>query len=61
MENDLKKMGIDIDDPNFTIADYDVPNPRPPKNRAAGMPHQMGGPPSMPPMAEMPGPMVARY
>ena len=33
MENDLKKMGIDIDDPSFQISDFDVPNPRPPKNR----------------------------
>ena len=29
MENELKKaFGIDLDDPKFNLADYDIPEPR---------------------------------
>ena len=31
LDNELKKMGINIDDPNFEIEKYDIINPRPPK------------------------------
>ena len=34
MEAELKKaFGIDLDDPKFNLADYDVPEPRPRKRR----------------------------
>ena len=35
LENDLKKMGINVDDPKFDIALFEVPNPRPPKAKRA--------------------------
>ena len=31
LDNELKKMGIDVDAPDFNINQYTVPNPRPPK------------------------------
>lgn len=29
LEKELKKLGIDVDAPNFNLKDYDVPEPRP--------------------------------
>ena len=29
LEKDLLKMGINIDDPTFNIAEYEIPDPRP--------------------------------
>ena len=52
LEKDLKKMGIDIDDPNFNIKDYEVPDPRPPKRKE---PMMMFLPPGLPPGAMPPG------
>jgi hypothetical protein len=31
-------MGINVDDPTFDISQFEVQNPRPPKNRGYGMP-----------------------
>jgi hypothetical protein len=33
LDHELKRMGIDIDDPKFDIKKFEVPNPRPPKQR----------------------------
>ena len=65
MEAELKKsFGIDLDDPKFQIADYDVPEPRPQKRarREPDIFRQMHQPmmgPMMgmgPPMGMMPPP-----
>ncbi len=33
LEKELKRLGIDVDDPKFNIKDYDVPDPRPMKKK----------------------------
>jgi hypothetical protein len=38
LDQELKKMGINVDDPNFDISQFEVPNPRPPKARGYGLP-----------------------
>ena len=45
LDNELKKMGINVDDPNFDISKFEVPNPRPPKTRG-----WVGGPQSHAPI-----------
>ena len=45
LETELKKMGINVDDPGFDIRQFEVPNPRPPKMGAAsigGLPPPQG-------------------
>lgn len=33
LEKELLKIGINVDDPKFSIKDYEVPDPRPPKKK----------------------------
>ena len=50
LDKELKNLGINVDDPNFDISDYQMINPRPQKR-------QMFPPQGMAPMGMMPQPM----
>ena len=52
LDNELKKLGINVDDPSFDISQYQMINPRPQKR-------QMFPPQGMAPMGMMPPPMQA--
>lgn len=58
LEKDLLKMGINIDDPTFNIAEYEIPDPRPQKKKE---PMMFYPPPGMPlPGMGMPPPGMMR-
>jgi len=58
IEKELTKMGINVDDPNFDLKDYEVPVPNPPKKKQENVPpfmmHGMPPPGFMPPMMHPP-------
>ena len=62
LEKELKKLWkIDLDDPKFKLDDFEIPDPRPRKNRASKdvfrvAPLGMG---MLPPPGMMPPPMAA--